>query len=83
MKTKDVINAQLVSYEKLYEKTKNFEELKANIYNAILDIERITPVSPFYSSYLFHTKLDCENLDRYSAKNILLSLQTFLERLES
>ncbi len=82
MKNKKLIITQLASYEKAYEETKDFEEFKTNIYNTILDIENITPVSPFYSSYLFHTKLDCENMDRMSATNLLLSLKTFLDGLE-
>lgn len=82
MKTKKEIHHQLLSYEKTYQETKNFEEFKANIYHTILDIESITPISPSYSSYLFDMKLDCENMDRFNAETIVLSLRNFLQKLE-
>lgn len=82
MKTKELIAKQLVSYEKSYQETKNFEEFKTNIYNVLLEIESITPVTPFYSSYLFHAKLDYENMDRMNAMGVSLSLKSFLDKLE-
>lgn len=82
MGTKKLIEAQLANYEKTYEETKDFETFKTNIYNTIQDIERITPITPVNSSYLFQTKLECENLDRNSAPSLLSSLKNFLERLE-
>lgn len=82
METKKLIEAQLANYAKSYEETKDFETFKANIYNTILEIETIAPITPVNSSYLFQTKLDCENLDRNSAPNLIASLKTFLKRLE-
>lgn len=82
MKTKNAISAQLASYEKLYEETKDFETFKANIYSTIQVIETITPINPVNSSYLFQKKLDWENLDRNSAPSLLASLKNFLERLD-
>lgn len=82
MKNRDLITTQLESYEKSYEETKDFETFKINIDKVIQDIEDITPVNPVYSSYLFQVKLDCENLDRNSAPNLVSSLKAFLRRLE-
>ncbi len=82
MKTKNAISTQLASYEKSYEETNDFETFRTSIYNIIQAIETITPISPVNSSYLFQTKLDCENLDRNSAPNLLASLKNFLERLD-
>lgn len=82
MKNKNSIATQLLSYEKSYAETKDFETFKTNIHNTIQDIESITPITPFYSSYLFQVKLDYENLDRSSVPNLIQSLKTFLERLE-
>lgn len=82
MKNKNSITTQLSSYEKAYKETKNFDEFKANIYNVIIDIESIAPITPSYSSYLFNLKLDCENLDRFGVDNMLLSMKAFLEKLE-
>ena len=82
MKTKKLIDAQLTNYEKAYRETKNLDEFKTNIYNTIIDIESITPISPSYSSYLFNAKLDWENLDRLSVDNLLQSLKNFLEKLD-
>ncbi len=82
MKTNKLIDTQLANYEKAYEETKNFEEFKINIYNTIIDIESITPVSPSYSSYLFNLKLDCENMDRFNAENVVHALKALLQKLE-
>ncbi|MGV3611316.1 MAG: hypothetical protein ACO1N0_10230 [Fluviicola sp.] len=82
MKTKKEIDQQLLSYEKAYQETKNFDEFKTNIYNTIIDIESITPITPYHSSSLFDMKLDCENLDRFSVENLLLSLRSFLQKLD-
>lgn len=81
MNPKEIISTQLLIYEKTYEKTKDFEEFRTSVYNTILDIEKITPVSPFFSSYLFRVKLDCENMDRVSAASVILSLKTLMDRL--
>lgn len=81
MNTIKEISRQIVSYAKTYEKTKDLEEFKINIHNAIIEIEKVTPVTPFFSSYLFRMKLDCENVDQFSAAGLVLSLETFLERL--
>lgn len=81
MKTKHLISLQLENYEKSYEKTKDLKEFKTNIYKTILDVEEITPVSPFFSSYLFQAKLDCENMTQSNALTTAQSLKTFLERL--
>ena len=82
MKTKKEIHHQLLSYEKSYADTKDFETFNMNIYHILEEIENITPVTPYYSSYLFQTKLDYENMDRNSASKLVQSLKTFLERLE-
>ena len=81
MKTKELISLHLESYEKSYNKTKDLKEFKTNIYKAILDIEEITPVSPFFSSFLFQIKLDCENMSQSNALTVCHSLKSFLERL--
>jgi hypothetical protein len=81
MNIKQLINTQLESYEKSFARTKDFEEFKANIYKIVQDIEEITPVTPFYSSSLFQMKLDCENMDRMNASQVVLSIRNFLERL--
>lgn len=81
MKTKNLISLQLESYEKSYDKTKDLKEFKTNIYKIITEIEEITPVSPFHSSYLFQVKLDCENMTQSNALTTSQSLKTFLERL--
>lgn len=83
MKNKKLIITQIESYEKTYRETKDFEQFRTNMYSTILDIENITPVSPFYSSYLFRIKLDFENVDRMNASDLVLSLKTFLEGLET
>ncbi len=82
MKNKKLIITQIESYEKKYRETKDFGQFKTNIYSTILDIENITPVSPFYSSYLFRIKLDCENMDRMNVSDLVSSLKIFLDRLE-
>ena len=82
MKNKNTIITQLENYKKSYEETRDFETFKSNLHNIIVDVESITPVSPFYSSYIFHTKLDYENIDRQNAGNLVFSLKTFLERLD-
>lgn len=82
MKTKNVISAQLSNYVKSYEQTKDFEEFRRNIYETIHDIEKIIPVTPFFSSYLFQVKLDCENMETINAGNVIASLESFLERLD-
>lgn len=82
MKTKNAISVQLTNYEKTYDETRDFDEFKANVYQAIADIEQITPVSPTNSSFLFQVKLDYENMDRNSSPHVLSSLKNFLDRLE-
>lgn len=81
MNTIKEINKRIVSYGKAYENTKDLEEFRKNMHDAIVEIEKITPVTPFFSSYLFRMKLDCENVDQVSASGLVLSLETFLERL--
>jgi hypothetical protein len=81
MRTIDEINKQVMIYKKSFEKTHDFEEFRKNIHNAIVDIEKITPVTPFFSSYLFRMKLDCENMDQSSAENFVLTLENFMDRL--
>nr|WP_294859780.1 hypothetical protein [uncultured Fluviicola sp.] len=82
MKTIKELNGQIVNHEKTYQQTKDFEEFRRNIYNTISEIEKITPVTPFFSNYLFQMKLDCENMEAFNAGNVILSLETFLERLD-
>lgn len=83
MKTKELISLQLEKYEKSYEKTKDLKEFKLNILHSIQDVEEITPVSPYHSSFLFQVKLDCENMTQSNALTTVQSLKTFLERLNS
>lgn len=81
MNSIEEINKQVAVYKKSFEKSHDFEEFRQNIHNAIVDIEKITPVTPFFSSYLFRMKLDCENMDQSSADNFVLTLENFLDRL--
>ena len=81
MRTKQLIGAQLANYEKEYERTKDFNEFRANINNTIKEIEAITPVTPFFSTALFQIKLDCENMDRINTSQLIRSLASFLEKL--
>lgn len=82
MKTKNEIIEQLSSYIKSYERAKDFEEFGKNIYGTILDVEKITPISPFFSTYLFQLKMDFENMEPYNTGNVITSLEVLLERLE-
>jgi|GEM_PF-5755799 len=82
MKTKNVIIEQLSSYVKSYERAKDLEEFRKNIYETILEIEKITPITPFFSTYLFQLKMDYENLETYNTGNVIASLEFLLERLE-
>jgi len=82
MKTKNEIIEQLASYIKSYERVKDFEEFRSNIYDTILEIEKITPITPFFSTFFFQVKMDCENMEVVNARDVVVSLEGFLERLD-
>lgn len=82
MKTIKELNGQIINHEKSYQQTKDFEEFKRNIYSTINEIEEITPVTPFFSSYLFQLKMDWENMEPFNAGNVVASLENFLKRLD-
>jgi hypothetical protein len=82
MKTIKELNGQMMIHEKAYQQTKDFEEFRRNIYEMILEIEKITPITPFFSTYLFQVKMDCENMEKFNIGNVITSLETFMKRLD-
>ncbi|WP_430401791.1 hypothetical protein [Fluviicola sp.] len=81
MKTVKELHGQIMNHEKSYQQTKDFEEFRKNIFNTIEEIQRITPIIPFFSNYFFQVKMDCENMEPSNVGNVLASLETFLKRL--